>query len=168
MLPTLLLLLGGVLSGSVVLAVARRKLPSPEAPMVAPATPAPVATPRAAPPPARPALLQKDLLLDRMGGDLDLLGELAAMLRKDTPARLHLMREAARAGDAATLARATHALRGAVGNLCAPDVFRAATELEEACRSGRVDGTAMVAVDALGRDVENLHVELDLLLRTAA
>ena len=106
--------------------------------------------------------------MDRMDGDLDLLGELAAMLRQDSPGRLLQMREAAWAGDTARLARATHALRGALGNLCSPDVFRAATELEETARSGRVGGEAIAAVDALAADVESLHVELALLLRRAA
>lgn len=169
MVSTLLsLLFGAALLGALVRAL-RPRAPSPALALaVVSSAPPPPRAPEALPAPPRPVLMERELLMDRVGGDLGLLGEIAAIFRQDAPERLHQMREAARAEDSVAFARATHALRGSLSNLCSPELYRAATALEEAARSGPVGSEALARVDALEADVERLNDELARLLRQAA
>jgi CheY-like chemotaxis protein/HPt (histidine-containing phosphotransfer) domain-containing protein len=82
--------------------------------------------------PARLAVLRS---LPGPGPD-GLLEVVAAAFAADAPARLEALRDAARAGDAAALARAAHALKGAAANLGALAVARLSGELEALGRGG--------------------------------
>ena len=68
--------------------------------------------------------------LERVGGDRELLGEIAALFLEDAPDLLRRMREALSNGDAYGLERSAHALKGSVSNFGAKRVYDAALALE--------------------------------------
>jgi HPt (histidine-containing phosphotransfer) domain-containing protein len=55
-------------------------------------------------------------LLEQLGGDRDLLGELAKIFLKDCPIRLSAIQGGLERRDAVALREAAHALRGSVAN----------------------------------------------------
>jgi signal transduction histidine kinase/DNA-binding response OmpR family regulator len=87
---------------------------------------------------ARPPSLALDraALLARVGGDEELLADLARLFVEDCPARLAAVGRAADAGDAQGLRSAAHQLRGALGLFGVPAAVQAAAELERIGRSG--------------------------------
>jgi two-component system, sensor histidine kinase and response regulator len=77
-------------------------------------------------------------LMDRLAGDRDLLLELIGLYLEDEQSLIDQVAAAIAAGDSARLARASHTLKGSVGNFCAPNAHAAAQALETAGREGRV------------------------------
>jgi HPt (histidine-containing phosphotransfer) domain-containing protein len=78
-------------------------------------------------------------VLERIGGDDDLLRELAGIYLDD---ETRLREETVRAlsdGDADGVRRRAHTLKGAVSNFGAPAASAAAEALETAAREGRMD-----------------------------
>ena len=69
-------------------------------------------------------------------GDQELLTELAELFVEDVPPRLEALREAIEGGDAASVGRAAHALKGSSGNMGASGMSTICAELEDAERSG--------------------------------
>jgi two-component system sensor histidine kinase/response regulator len=92
-------------------------------------------------------------LMDRLAGDRELLLELIGLYFEDEQSLIDQVAAAIAAGDSGRLARAAHALKGSVGNFCAPNAHAAAQALEVAGREGRV-------ADA-GTFFSRLVVELD-------
>jgi two-component system, sensor histidine kinase and response regulator len=86
------------------------------------------------------AALNRAVALERLGGDEDLLREIAGLFLEDTQHLLSEIRQAVAAGDAGGLQRAAHTLKGSVGNFGAERVFQAAYRLEMAGRSGNLAG----------------------------
>jgi PAS domain S-box-containing protein len=86
-----------------------------------------------APPPVAADL---DLALSRVGGDRDLLREVAQLFLESYPQDLVAIREAVHSGNAKALERAAHTLKGAVANFGALEAGRLALELERAGRAG--------------------------------
>ena len=80
----------------------------------------------------------REELLERVGGDRELLAEIVEAFRNDCPAQLARIREAVQAGDARGLYRAAHALKGAMGNLAAGPAVERALELETMGREARL------------------------------
>src|SRR5439155_3294376 len=80
-------------------------------------------------PEARPEI-DHAALLDRFGGDMELLHEIVGLFREDAPLQLEEVREALAAGDAVRLARAAHKLKGAVANFGPSPALDAAFRLE--------------------------------------
>ena len=91
-------------------------------------------------------ILNMPALLDRVDGDLELLGELVEIFLDEYPPLVSQLRAAVEDGDAETLARSAHTLKGMVGNLEVHSAFEAARRLEE---MGRTQ-TLHEAADALG------------------
>jgi HPt (histidine-containing phosphotransfer) domain-containing protein len=73
--------------------------------------------------------------MERLDGDLELLGELVELFLADCPRLLDDIRTAIEAGDAEQLMRAAHTLKGSVSNFCAPLAAEAAQKLEAQGRS---------------------------------
>lgn len=69
-------------------------------------------------------------LLERLGGDLLLMAELAQLFLDECPAALEQVQSAVRAGDAAHLKRAAHFLAGSLSNLSATVACDLARQLE--------------------------------------
>lgn len=78
-------------------------------------------------------------VLERLGGDRELLKELVALYFDDEDRLLNEMNQAMEAGDAGALGRSAHTLKGAVSNFCAEGAHAAAQALESAGREGRLD-----------------------------
>jgi CheY-like chemotaxis protein len=88
-------------------------------------------------------------LLERIDGDRALLAELVELFRGDYPGQIRTAREAVAKGDAGTLQRVGHALKGTTGNLAAPIASRIADELESMGRTGdlALAGTRVTALE---------------------
>jgi HPt (histidine-containing phosphotransfer) domain-containing protein len=81
-------------------------------------------------------VLDSEALLDRIGGDVDFLQELAGVFREDCPQLLDEIRSAVAAENAPALMRAAHTLKGAVANFGADAAREAAFRLESMGRTG--------------------------------
>ena len=105
----------------------RAQVDQPEAPR--PGEPAP-----ATPPEARPGI-DMEAALERLGGHSALLTRLLSLFANDFAATLQHIHDAIDAGDRAHAAELVHKIRGAAGNISAPDLFDTATALEERLRA---------------------------------
>jgi two-component system sensor histidine kinase/response regulator len=74
--------------------------------------------------------LDREAALDRVGGDLELLQEVAALFLEEYPVLLSHIRKAIQAGDALALEYSAHSLKGSVGNFGAKSAHEAAFQLE--------------------------------------
>jgi two-component system, sensor histidine kinase and response regulator len=95
-------------------------------------------------------------LMDRLGGDRELLVELIGLYLEDEQALIDQVAAAVAAGDAQRLARAAHTLKGSVGNFCAAAAHGAAAALEAAARADRVDA-ATPLFDAMVSELEKVR-----------
>lgn len=111
-----------------------------------------------------PALtgLDKDLALSRVGGDEDLLRDIALLFLDDYPQVLGELKTALTAGDAHKAERTAHTLKGSVANFGAQAAVAAALEIEKLGRGGLVAEARAVlprleaALDALRPELEAL------------
>jgi PAS domain S-box-containing protein len=88
--------------------------------------------PDASPAAAIPAgSLDRSALLDRVEGDMDLLGDIIGLFKEDSVRQLAAIREAIDKKDAGALRRAAHTLKGTCGSLGAPEAAATALELEK-------------------------------------
>jgi two-component system sensor histidine kinase/response regulator len=85
------------------------------------------------------SVLNRPLALSRVGGDTELLREIAVIFIDDCPRALAELREALANADARNLENAAHALKGSVANFGAETAVDAAFRLEQMGRSGRLD-----------------------------
>jgi HPt (histidine-containing phosphotransfer) domain-containing protein len=95
----------------------------------------------------REPLLDVDALLDSVGGDRELLDELAATFAEEIPVWIATLRAALATADAETLFRVAHGVNGALGYFKASGVQRPAADLEAMGRNRDLEG----APAALGR-----------------
>jgi two-component system, sensor histidine kinase and response regulator len=103
--------------------------------------------------------LDRDLALSRVGGDADLLKEIAALFIEEYPKVLTELRAAAVRRDSRGVERAAHGLKGSVANFGAQAAVDAASELEHMGRAGDLSRVGE-AIDALARALDALHPEL--------
>jgi signal transduction histidine kinase/CheY-like chemotaxis protein len=89
--------------------------------------------------PTRPAALDRDELMERLGGDAELLAEVIDLFLSDCPKRLADIKAAVDAGDAERLRTTAHALKGAAGTIAAASVFEASQTLERLGAERRLD-----------------------------
>ena len=108
------------------------------------------------------APLDLDALLASVGGDRELLDELAAAFVPEVPRWITALRDALVRGDAETIHRVAHGVSGSVGYFRAPGVRERAVDLEAMGREQRLDGAA-AAIDRL----EAALLELSRLLGQA-
>jgi HPt (histidine-containing phosphotransfer) domain-containing protein len=78
-------------------------------------------------------------------GDEELLAELAQLFLEDVPPRLEALREAIGGGDAASVGRVAHVLKGSSGNMGALRMSAICSELEDAGHSGKLQEAAGLA-----------------------
>jgi len=130
-----------------------RTIPRETKPPTPPTAPVPVPTPRsvapvpAAPiqPPAPPVapvrpVFDPEALMDNLGGDKAMLGEVILLCREnDAPRLLAELAQGIQSGDADTVAKAAHALKGMAGAFNATDAWGAAKLLEMTARAGKVE-----------------------------
>ena len=106
-------------------------------------------------------LFNRESLLERLGGDTGLLGEVFELFLEDGPRMVRVVREASERGDASSLERAAHSLKGALLNLSADPVAELARVLEERGRSGSLEGS-----EGDLRKLEEAFEKLEAVLRS--
>ena len=108
------------------------------------------------------AKLDCAVALERLGGDEELLREVAGLFLDEYPVLMNEIRLAAISRDADALQRAAHSLKGSVSNFGAEGVYQAAFELERKGRSGDMD-SLQPSIDELAGALENIHPALVVL-----
>jgi len=83
-------------------------------------------------------VLDLQLALARVGGDEQLLREIAVLFIEECPRAFAEIQEAVAAGDAAKLENAAHALKGSVSNFGARNAVEAAFRLEQMGRANQM------------------------------
>jgi HPt (histidine-containing phosphotransfer) domain-containing protein len=107
-------------------------------------------------------LLDRELALTRVGGDAELLKEIASLFLEDYPLTLAELRDALNRGDATKVERAAHGLKGSVSNFGAKPAVEAARNIENLGRAhqlaevGQVLTTLELALAALRPELESL------------
>jgi two-component system sensor histidine kinase/response regulator len=76
------------------------------------------------------ARLNSAVALERLGGDEELLREVAQLFLEEYPSLVIQIRDAVAANDADALQRAAHSLKGSVSNFGADAAYQAAFDLE--------------------------------------
>ena len=97
--------------------------------------------------------------LERVGGDRELLRELAAVFLADLPNKLAAIEGAVTSGDVESLRREAHSLKGAVSTFGAEPARLAALALEELGKGGELAGVDGM-VERLRREVARLEEAL--------
>ena len=114
-----------------------------------------------------PRRFDEQELLERVDNDWEFLGETVQMLSTDGPALLREIRRAAEAGDAPTVGRAAHVLKGMISNFAAPAAHAGAAEVERIGKAGDLS-SAPQALGRLESDVQALIADLTDFLATRA
>jgi CheY-like chemotaxis protein len=99
-------------------------------------------------------------LLERFGGDRELLADVVRLFVEDCPARLEAIERAVASRDAERVRFEAHGLKGAAGNLSASGLFEAAAMLERLAAEARTE-----TIDAAWR---KLSAEANSLLQVLA
>jgi len=105
-------------------------------------------------------VLDRELALERLGGDEELLREIARLFLDDYPKLMSELREAVESGDARRIERSAHSIKGSVANFAADPVCEAAFALEQIGRSGKVD-TSVAALRTLEEGFAALRPALE-------
>ncbi len=105
--------------------------------------------------PTRLPVIDWDDVMNRIGGDMDFLKELAGIFLEDYPMLITNIRQAATESDTVKLSKATHTLKGAIGNFGAPLAHAAAVSLETAADEGAL-GNIDNALSGLESEVEKV------------
>jgi HPt (histidine-containing phosphotransfer) domain-containing protein len=101
-------------------------------------------------------VIDREALLERVDGDLDLLAELVETFEVECPRLLNATREAVAGADSHALERAAHSLKGSIGTFCAPAAFEAAGRLEQLGRDGDLT-EAEAALTALEAEITQVQ-----------
>ncbi|HET7270373.1 MAG TPA: response regulator, partial [Rubrobacter sp.] len=96
-------------------------------------------------------------------GDSDLLSELTQMFVEEIPRRLGDLHEAIENGDAETLKRIAHTLKGSAGNMGARQMSRLCLDLEQAGESDDLS-TAAGILESLSKEFDRVRTELSALV----
>jgi HPt (histidine-containing phosphotransfer) domain-containing protein len=121
---------------------------------------------QAPPPPVQRKSLDRELALSRVGGDLELLQEIAVLFLSDSERMLREIASAVAARDPQALDRAAHTLKGCVSNFGAQRLYEASLALE---RMGRSKDLANVdpAYHMLKAEISQLESDLRALTAEA-
>lgn len=106
--------------------------------------------------------IDREQALSRVGGDADLLKEIAGMFLEESPIMLGTMESAMVKADAETLERSAHTFKGSVANFGATQAFDAALALEMIGRRKDLS-SAPEALARVREAFEKLRPELEAL-----
>lgn len=98
-------------------------------------------------------------VLERVGGDEEILQEIAQLFIDDSPGLVAQIRQAAEDQDAGALERSAHTLKGSASNFGAEETVQIALQLEMMGRDGNLSGVE-AAYRALETEVNKLNEEL--------
>ena len=107
----------------------------------------------------------QEAALGRVGGDLDLLKEIAGVFLDDCPRSLAELREAAERGDCASVERAAHTLKGASANFGAARLVSAALRIEKMGHARTLEGFSAAFTDVESA-LDTLRGELQALVES--
>jgi HPt (histidine-containing phosphotransfer) domain-containing protein len=111
---------------------------------------------------ANSSIFDKSVALSRVGGDVELLKEIAVLFLDDYPKSLNDLHQAIESRDAKRVERAAHGLKGSVSNFGANSAVEAAFKLESLGRAQQlteveqVFHTLELALAALRPELESL------------
>lgn len=110
------------------------------------------------------AILDRAVALSRVGGDVELLQEMAQLFLEEFPSQLQAVRDAVALQDPKAIERSAHSLKGSVGSFGAAAAHKAALALEMLGRKADLNpvGTALVELE---RALDCLRPELEKLAR---
>ena len=108
--------------------------------------------------------LDRTKMLERIGGDRDLLKEVAGIFVSECPRMISDIRNAVKDGDAEALQKAAHALKGSVSNFAAEAAVQAAQRLEMMGRT-RAMSDASHAFKELEREIDRVREGLSALAK---
>lgn len=108
------------------------------------------------------AKLDCAVALERLGGDAELLREVAGLFLEEYPLLMDEIQAAAMTGDADSLQRAAHSMKGSVSNFGADEVYQAAFTLEKLGRAGELDALEP-SITLLASALENIRPALEML-----
>jgi CheY-like chemotaxis protein len=108
---------------------------------------------------SKPGVLDKYVILDRVGGDTELLSEIINLFLEDYPPLVAKIKEALQQGDSQLLEKTAHTLKGSVGNFGAESAVQAALNLENMGRTGDTTEAPQQLVN-LERELMRLHEAL--------
>lgn len=106
--------------------------------------------------------MDREVALSRVGGDEELLKEIAGLFLEDYPKAIADLRDAVAGADAHRLERTAHGLKGSVSNFGAQSAVEAALSLESMGRARKLDDAPRVlqmlelALAALRPELESL------------
>lgn len=106
--------------------------------------------------------LDHAMVLERLGGDEELLQEVAQLFLEEYPTLMSEMRSAAQGGDAHRLERAAHSLKGSIANFGVEPAVQAALNVENIGRSGDLTN-AVNAYEQLAALMCQLHPSFEQL-----
>lgn len=110
-------------------------------------------------------VFDRENLLDRLGGDEEILQEVILLFLADTPKLIDTIQAALRTGDAEALRRAAHTLKGSSGNVGALTLQEAATRIDYAGKNGDLE-TARSLIQLLPNELEKLQKTVDATSQT--
>jgi two-component system sensor histidine kinase/response regulator len=112
--------------------------------------------------PPSPAALDREVAMVRVGGDAELLKEIAVLFLENYEGWLQEIRDAHSSGDAEALQRSAHGLKGSVANFGARDAVAASLQLERLGRNQDLAGVPE-SLAALEAALETLRGDLESL-----
>jgi len=110
------------------------------------------------------AAFDRDGLLERLGGDEDLLRQIAEVFLKDAPEQMLSLKDAIQKGDATLAERLAHTLKGASANVGANVLQELAAQMEITGKEGDLNRaqklleTTMREYETLKRNITNLNI----------
>lgn len=110
--------------------------------------------------PSQLEVLDRAVALNRVGGDSELLQEMAQLFLEECPSQMNAIREAVESRDAHAIERAAHSLKGSVGNFGANAAHQAAATLEMLGRAGELQSieNALISLEsAIGALQPEMH-----------
>jgi HPt (histidine-containing phosphotransfer) domain-containing protein len=104
-------------------------------------------------------MLDHEVAMSRVGGDAELLKELADLFLEEYPRLIAELREAHQQGDAKGVESAAHGLKGSIANFGAQPAVDAALQIEQLGRSGNLNAVGQV-LQTLDLTLLALHGDL--------
>lgn len=84
-------------------------------------------------------ILDKKMLMDRLGNDEELVSEVISVFLEDTPLQIAYLKSAEVNRDLKNIIRQGHVIKGASGNVSALRIRQVAVEIEKAGKNGELD-----------------------------
>lgn len=108
----------------------------------------------------RSEIIDRAMILDRVGGDQELLREITGIFLEEYPMLIEEIKTAANLHDHKRLERAAHSLKGSVANFGASDATQAAFRLESLGRRNEMHDLGPALADLL-HEFDQLRPALD-------